>query len=69
MDAILVKLSDSEGQFLSLFTAAAKVFSTGSVGFHATGKLAVGEKKYQVNVQIIEIGSKPKPEAGAAKSK
>ena len=37
-----------------------KNFSTGSKGFHATGKMQVGEKRYQINIQLVEIGSKPK---------
>jgi len=37
-----------------------KNFSTGSKGFHGHGKMQVGEKNYQVNIQLVEIGSKPK---------
>jgi hypothetical protein len=37
-----------------------KDFKTGSKGFHAFGKMQVGEKNYQVNIQCVEIGSKPK---------
>ena len=37
-----------------------KVFSTGSKGFHGHGKMQVGDKNYQVNIQLVEIGSKPK---------
>ena len=37
-----------------------KDFKTGSRGFHATGKMAAGGKNYQVNIQCVEIGSKPK---------
>jgi len=37
-----------------------KVFSTGSKGFHGHGKMMIGEKNYQVNIQLVEIGSKPK---------
>jgi hypothetical protein len=37
-----------------------KNFSTGSKGFHGYGKMQVGEKNYQVNIQLVEIGSKPK---------
>lgn len=37
-----------------------KTFSTGSKGFHAYGKMQVGDKNYQVNIQCVEIGSKPK---------
>jgi hypothetical protein len=37
-----------------------KNFKTGSRGYHATGKMQVGDKKYQVNILCVEIGSKPK---------
>jgi hypothetical protein len=37
-----------------------KNFSTGSRGFYGQGKMQVGDKNYQVNVQLVEIGSKPK---------
>lgn len=35
-------------------------FKTGSRGYHATGKIQVGDKRYQVNILCVEIGSKPK---------
>jgi hypothetical protein len=44
------------------FILNAKTFKTGSKGFHAFGKMQVGEKNYQVNIQCVEIGSKPKEE-------
>ncbi|MEJ2272041.1 MAG: hypothetical protein P8X91_06105 [Candidatus Bathyarchaeota archaeon] len=37
-----------------------KEFRTGSRGYHATGKMQVGDKRYQCNIQCVEIGSKPK---------
>jgi len=37
-----------------------KKFSTGSRGFHGHGKMQIGDKNYQVNIQLVEIGSKPK---------
>ena len=37
-----------------------KDFKTGSKGFFATGKMVAGGKKYQVQVQAVEIGSKLK---------
>lgn len=35
-------------------------FSTGSRGYRATGKVFLNGKKYQSNVMLIEVGSKPK---------
>ena len=43
-------------------SAAAKDFKTGSKGFYANGKLVIEGKRYQVQVQLVEIGSKPKEE-------
>jgi hypothetical protein len=43
-----------------LFIINQKTFSTGSKGFHGYGKMQVGDKNYQVNIQLVEIGSKPK---------
>ena len=42
--------------------AGAKTFSTKSEGFNAFGKLVdpVTGERYQVNVNIVRIGSKPK---------
>jgi hypothetical protein len=37
-----------------------KDFKTGSKGFFGMGKMVAGGKKYQVQIQCVEIGSKPK---------
>jgi hypothetical protein len=39
-----------------------KDFKTGSKGYYGQGKMVAGGKKYQINIQCVEIGSKPKPE-------
>ena len=49
-------------------TAEQKLFKTGSRGFFGMGKLQIGEKRYQVQVQLVEIGSKPKPEEKALRN-
>jgi hypothetical protein len=40
-----------------------KDFKTGSRGFYGTGKMVAGGKKYQISIQAVEIGSKPKEES------
>ena len=45
---------------VGLLTAVEKLFKTGSRGFFGMGKIQIGEKRYQVQVQLVEIGSKPK---------
>ena len=42
------------------FVLAEKDFKTGSRGYHAQGKMRIGEKGYQINILCVEIGSKPK---------
>jgi len=38
-----------------------KKFSTGSVGFYGQGKGMFNDKRYQISVIVVEIGSKNKP--------
>ena len=52
-----------DGQPVGLMMADPKEFKTGSKGYYAMGKVFIGEKRYQVQVQLVEIGSKPKGEA------
>ncbi len=51
-----------DGQVVGMMMAEEKTFKTGSRGFYGNGKIAIGEKRYQVQVQLVEIGSKPKAE-------
>lgn len=37
-----------------------KDFKTGSKGYYGTGKMVAGGKRYQISIQVVEIGSKPK---------
>ena len=47
--------------------AVEKQFKTGSRGYFGMDKILIGEKRYQVQVQLVEIGSKPKPEENVLK--
>ena len=49
---------------VGVLTAPEKVFKTGSRGFFGMGKIEIAGKRYQVQVQLVEIGSKPKAEDG-----
>ena len=64
MLSIEIKEND---KVMGMLAAMEKVFSTGSRGFFGTGKIQIGEKRYQVQVQLVEIGSKPKAEEKALK--
>ena len=37
-----------------------KDFKTGSKVYYGTGKMVAGGKRYQISIQVVEIGSKPK---------
>jgi hypothetical protein len=39
-------------------SANAKEFKTGSRGFYGQGKIEIDGKRYQVQIQLVEIGSK-----------
>jgi len=62
MLSIEIKQSDT---VVGLLTAEEKQFKTGSRRFFGMAKIQIGEKRYQVQVQLVEIGSKPKPEEKA----
>jgi hypothetical protein len=56
------------GKVVGELSAAEKLFKTGSRGFFGMGKIQISEKRYQVQVQLVEIGSKPKPEEKALRN-
>jgi hypothetical protein len=55
---IIVELKTDAGQLVGLMTVPPKDFKTGSKGFFTSGKVEVEGKRYQVQVQLVEIGSK-----------
>ena len=59
-----VELKEND-KVVGTLTATEKQFKTGSRGYFGMGKIQIGEKRYQVQVQLVEIGSKPKPEEKA----
>ena len=59
---ILIEFKSDDGKAIGTLTAPPKAFKTGSRGFYANGKLEIEGKRYQVQVQMVEIGSKPATE-------
>ena len=55
-----VTIKSEIGATLITQDMAQKVFSTGSRGYNGNFKVTFNGKKYQVNVNAVEIGSKPK---------
>ena len=58
-DLILAELKTAAGQVLSMLTLPPKQFKTGSRGYYANQKIEIDGKRYQVQIQLVEIGSKP----------
>jgi len=59
-----IELKEND-KVVGMLTAPEKQFKTGSRGYFGMAKIQIGEKRYQVQVQMVEIGSKPKPEEKA----
>lgn len=55
---LVVEIKTTEGQPIAILTLAPKNFKTGSRGFYGQAKLAIEGKRYQAQVQLVEIGSK-----------
>jgi hypothetical protein len=62
---IIVDFKTDAGQGVGVMTAAPKDFKTGSKGFYGQAKLEIDGKRYQVQVQMVEIGSKERAKTGA----
>ncbi len=48
------------GQIIQVISLDPKNFKTGSRGFHGHGKLSFNGSRYQINLMLVEIGSKKK---------
>jgi hypothetical protein len=55
---IIAELKTDDGKLLGVFTLPPKDFKTGSKGFYANGKVELDGKRYQTQIQLVEIGSK-----------
>jgi len=61
LDYVTVYLGNSVKNFILEQRGDNNPFRSGSRGFNAVGKLGAYGKRYQVVINIIEIGSKPNP--------
>ncbi len=62
---IIAEIKTADGKLLGMFTLPPKDFKTGSKGFYANGKLEIDGKRYQAQIQLVEIGSKKTAEESA----
>jgi hypothetical protein len=59
--SLIVEIKTEAGETIALLTAEEKNFKTGSRGYHGQAKITLGNKRYQTQVQMVEIGSKTTP--------
>ncbi len=59
---LIVEIKSPEGQSIGILTIVPKDFKTGSKGYYGNTKIEIEGKRYQAQVQLVEIGSKPKSE-------
>lgn len=57
---IIAELKTETGQSVAVLSVPPKEFKTGSKGFYANAKAEIDGKRYQVQIQLVEIGSKKK---------
>ena len=55
---IISEIKTDDGKLLGVFTLPPKDFKTGSKGFYANGKVEIEGKRYQTQIQLVEICSK-----------
>ncbi len=60
---IMAEIKNGEGTMLSVMAVPPKDFKTGSKGYYANGKMEFDGKRYQVQIQMVEIGSKSQSQA------
>ena len=56
--ALIAEIKTTEGQVVGTMALPIKEFKTGSRGFYANGKIEIDGKRYQAQIQLVEIGSK-----------
>lgn len=60
---LIADLKAGDGALIASLSVMPKNFKTGSRGFYANQKMEMGGKRYQVQIQLVEIGSKKSTEA------
>jgi hypothetical protein len=55
---VVVTIKSDSGEVVGEMLANEKQFKTGSRGFYANAKLDIAGKRYQAQVQLVEVGSK-----------
>lgn len=62
--SVLAVLKNKSGQTIGSVLAEPKTFRTGSRGYYGSTKVVMDGRRYQVQVQLVEIGSRQAEENG-----
>lgn len=57
---------DEDGKTVGKIVTSEKTFSSGSRGYFGQGKVEINGKRFQAQVQLVEIGSKEQGKGEAA---
>ena len=60
--SLIAELKTETGEVVTTLVVDPKVFKTGSRGYYANKKAEIGGKRYQIQVQMVEIGCKNRVE-------
>ena len=55
---VVAELKTDTGLVISTIPVSTKQFKTGSRGYYANQKVEIEGKRYQLQIQLVEIGSK-----------
>ena len=64
---LIADLKTDNNQPVAVMHVLPKQFKTGSRGFYANQKIEIDGKRYQIQVQLVEIGSKNQDASAADK--
>jgi hypothetical protein len=60
---LIAEIKTDSNQMLAVLSILPKQFKTGSQGYYANQKIEIDGKRYQMQLQLVEIGSKKAKEA------
>lgn len=59
-DRLIVKVETPAGELVAVILCDPTTFSTGSTGFRGQQKATIDGARYQLQLQAVKVGSKPK---------
>ena len=55
---LVAELKTDTGEMIATLPISQKQFKTGSRGYYTNHKVEIGGRRYQIQIQFVEIGSK-----------